>query len=80
MGVYTGTKMMTGKSNDVRYSVIPSLTFCVTVHYVCHSVRCHGDGITGYGASASPDCDKCLEFYPVTLCFDALKEGFHDFE
>ena len=59
-------KMMKGKSNSARYSFIPCLTFCVTVYYLCSSVGCHGDG-----AFAGLECDKCLERYSVSLCFDA---------
>ena len=68
MEVYTETKRMMGKSNDARYSVIPCLTFCVTVHYLCPLVGCHGDGVPGYGAFAGPECETCLE------------EGFQDFK
>lgn len=63
--------MMTGKSNDARYSVIPCLKFCVTVHYLRFSVGCHGDGVPGYGAFVGLECDECLERYSISLCFDA---------
>ena len=58
---------MKEKSNDAGYSLILYLTICVTVHYLCSSVGCHGDGVPGYGAFAGLECDKCLERYSVSL-------------
>ena len=58
---------MKGKSNDAQYSLIPCLTFCVTVHYLCPLVGCHGDGVLGYGAFAGLECDECLERYSISF-------------